>query len=148
MNQQNKQVIVIAQASTTNAATAAGNIDTIGYDFCSIDTLMATSNNTTNNPTVFKLAESDDTVVTNFSDITAFVGDGVGGWTIPAAETVATNPSNRFKFNVDCRARKRYLRLSISPLTTQVITAIANLSKHEQAPVNTTTANVKALVEG
>lgn len=143
-----KQVVIIAQSSTTNAATAAGNVDTKGYDFASIDVLMATSNDTTNNPTVFKLAESDDTVTTNFSDITVFVGDDSDGWTIPAAETAATNAPNAFKFNVDLSGRKRYLRLSISPLTTQVITAIANLSKAEQSPVSSTDANVKALIEG
>ncbi len=143
-----KQVVIIAQSSTTNAATAAGNVDTKGFDFVSIDVLMATANVVSNNPTVFKLAESDDTVVTNFADITAFVGDGTGGWTIPDAETAATNDPNAFKFNVDCSARKRYLRLSISPLTTQVITAIANLSKAEQFPVNSTDANVKALIAG
>ena len=52
------------------------------------------------------------------------------------------------KFNVDLKGRERYLRLSISPLTTQVITAIANLYRGDEAPVNTTDANVKALVEG
>jgi len=142
---QGKQVICIAQSSTTNAATATGNIDTLGFDFCTLDVIMATSNDTTNNPTVFKLQESDDTTVTNFADITAFVGDGTGGWTIPAA---VTSGNWGAKFNVDLRGRKRYLRLSISPLTTQVITAIANLYRGDEAPVNTTDADVKALVEG
>lgn len=141
-----KQVVMIGQSSTTNAATASGNVDTKGYDFASIDVLMATSNVTSNNPTVLKLAESDDTVVTNFADISGFVGDT--DFTIPDAETVATNAPNAFKFNVDLSGRKRYLKLSISPLTTQVITAIANLSKAEQSPVSATDANTKLLVEG
>jgi len=142
---QGKQVICIAQASTGTAATATGNVDTLGYDFLTLDVIMSTSNDTTNNPTVFKLAESDDTVVTNFADITAFVGDGEGGWTIPAA---VTSGDWGVKFNVDLKGRKRYLKLSVSPLTTQVITAIGNLYRGDEAPVNTTDANVKALVEG
>ena len=141
-----KQVVMIGQSSTTNAATASGNVDTKGYDFASIDVLMATSNAATNNPSVLKLAESDDTVVTNFADISGFVGDT--DFTIPVAETVATNDPNAYKFNVDLSGRKRYLKLSISPLTTQVITAIANLSKAEQSPVSSTDANTKLLVEG
>ncbi len=145
MRNATKQAIVISQASTTNAATASGNIDTLGFDFLSLDVLMATSNDTTNNPTVFKLAESDDTVVTNFADITAFVGDGAGGFTIPAA---VTQGDNTLKMNVDLRPRKRFLKLSISPLTTQVITAIANLSLGDTEPTNITQANVLALVEG
>lgn len=145
MNPATKQVIMISQASTTNAATATGNIDTLDFDYLSLDVIMATSNDTTNNPTVFKLAESDDTVVTNFADITEFVGDDSDGWTVPAA---VTSGLWGVKFNVDLRARKRWLKLSISPLTTQIITAIGNLSKAQSLPVNTTSANVKALIEG
>ena len=140
-----KQVIVISQASTTNAATASGNVDRLGFDFASIDILMATSNDTTNNPTVLKLAQSDDTVVSNFADITAFVGGGSGGFTIPDSVTTG---DNTYKMNVDCRGLKRFLKLSISPLTTQVITSIANLSRGDTAPTTITSANVLALVEG
>jgi len=142
---QAKQVIVIAQASTTNAATATGNIDTKGFDFMTLDVIMATSDDTTNNPSVLKLTESDDTVATNFAAITAFTGDGTGGFTIPAC---VTEGNWGMKFNVDLRGRKRYLKLSISPLTTQVITAIANLCHGDESPDNTTDADVKALVEG
>ena len=140
---QQKQTIVISQASTTNAATATGNIDTLGFDFLTLDVITSTSNDTTNNPSVLKLSESDDTVVTNFADVSGAVGDT--DFTIPAS---VTQGNWGMKFNVDCRARKRYLRLSASPLTTQVITAIANLSRGDEAPTNTTSANVTALVEG
>jgi len=142
-----KRSIVINQASTTNAATASGNVDTLGFDHLELDVLMATSNAATNNPSVLKLSESDDTVVTNFADITAAVGDGTGGFTIPNAETAATNEPYGVKFNVDLRGRKRYLKLSVSPLTTQVITAIANLTRADEAPITAAQANVDALVE-
>lgn len=142
-NSQSKQVIAINQASTTAAATASGNIDTLGYDFVTIDVITTTSNNVTNNPSVLKLSESDDTVVTNFADISGFVGDT--DFTIPNS---VTSGDWGVKFNVDCRARKRYLKVSVSPLTTQTITAIANLSKGDEAPVSTTSANVNALIEG
>jgi len=141
-----KQVIVIAQVDITAAATQTANIDTLGYDFMSLDVIMGTSDDATNNPSTFKLAESDDTVVTNFGDITAFVGDGTGGWTIPAADTANTTG---FKFNADLRGRKRYLKLTIAAVgTNQLTTAIANLHRGDEAPVNTTDAGVVALVEG
>lgn len=145
MREQAKQVIAISQASTTNAATASGNIDTLEYEYATIDVIMATSNVVSNNPSVLKLAESDDTVVSNFADITAFVGDGASGFTIPNSVTAG---NWGVKFNVDLRGRKRYLKVSVSPLTTQVITCIANLFRGDVAPVNTTDANVKALVNG
>jgi len=138
-----KQVIMISQASTTNAATATGIVDTRGFDYASIDIIMATSDDTTNNPTVFNLLESDDTVVTNAVTVSGFVGDT--DWTIPAAVTTG---NWGIKFGVDTRGRKRYLRLAVSPLTTQVITAICNLSLGEELPVDTTSANVKAIVVG
>jgi len=140
---QTKQVIVISQASTTNGATASGNIDTLGFDYATIDVITSTSNAVSNNPSVLKLSESDDTVVTNFADVSGFVGDT--DFTIPAS---VTSGNWGVKLNVDCRARKRYLKLSLTPLTTQTITAIANLARGDEAPVSTTTANVKALVEG
>jgi len=138
-----KSTVMIDQASTTNAATAAGNVDTIGFDFCTILTTMATSSAVTNNPTVFNLLESDDTVVTNFATISGFVGDT--DWTIPAAVTTG---GWTVQMNVDTRARKRYLRLNISPLTTQVITSVASLGRGEESPNDATSAGVDAVVSG
>jgi len=143
MRPQTKQVIMISQASTTNAATATGIVDTRGFDYASIDVIMATSNAVSNNPTVFNILESDDTVVTNAVTVSGFVGDT--DWTVPDAVTTG---NWGVKFNVDTRGRKRYLRLAVSPLTTQIITAIANLSLGEESPDDTTSANVKAIVVG
>lgn len=142
MNVQQKQVIAINQTSITNAGTASGNIDTLGYDFVTIDVVTTTSNAATNNPSVLKLSESDDTIVTNFSDISGAVGDS--DFTIANA---VTSGNWGVKFNVDTRARKRYIKVSVSPTTTQVITAIANLSKGGESPTDTTGANVNNLVE-
>ncbi len=103
----NKQVIMISQTSTTNAGTAAGNCDTLGYDYAEIDIISSTSDNTTNNPSVLNLLESDDTVTTNFATVSGFVGDS--DFTIPASVTAGNWGA---KLKVDCRARKRYLRCS------------------------------------
>lgn len=137
-----KQVIAINQASTTNAGTASGNIDTLGFDFADIDVITTTSNAVTNNPSVLKLSESDDTVVTNFADVSGAVGDT--DFTIPAAVTTG---NWGVKFRVDLRGRKRYLKVSVSPLTTPTITALANLSRGDESPNGTTEANVATLVE-
>jgi len=138
-----KQVIAIAQASTTNAATATGIVDTLGFDRLTLDFIASTSNDTTNNFSVLKLLESDDTVVTNAANISGFVGDT--DFTIPAA---VTSGNWGVKFNVDLRGRKRYIRIAASPLTTQVLTAIGNLYNADEVPVAYGAAGVKALVEG
>jgi hypothetical protein len=137
-----KQVIAIGMTSVTNAATATGNIDTLGYDFATIDVITTTSNNATNNPSVLKISESDDTVVTNFADVSGLVGDT--DFTIPNS---ATSGNWGVKFNIDLRPRKRYLRVTLSPLTTQTVTAIANLARGDEAPVDATGAGADALVE-
>mgnify|MGYP003394132756 FL=1 len=145
MNPQSKAVLALATTSVTNAGTATGSVDTLGYDFLALDLLQTTSNAVSNNLSVCKLSESDTTDATNYSDVPAFVGDGTGGFTIPNADT---SNSQLYKFNMDLRGRKRYIKLSASPLTTQSLTAIANLHKAEQSPVSATDAGVSVLVEG
>ena len=142
MKPQLKQVIVIDQASTTNGATATGLIDTKGFDWLTLDVITSTSDDATNNPSVLKLSECD-TSNGSFSDVDGFVGDD--DFTIPNA---VTSGSWGVKMNVDLVGRKRYLKLSVSPTTTQTITAIANLGLAKEAPYDKTGAGVKALVEG
>jgi hypothetical protein len=134
-------------SSTTNAATASGNVDTLGADFLVLDVYATTSNAATNNMSVLKLAESDDTVVTNFSDISGFVGDT--DFTIPTAVTAATsNTLPVAKFNVDLKGVKRYVKISASPVTTQTIHASGNLYRNEESPRTASKANAGVLVEG
>jgi len=144
MNPVRKTVLAINQLSVTNAGTASGNIDTLGYDFVEIDVIATSSNAATNNPSVLKLSESDDTVVTNFANVSGAVGDT--DFTIPNAYT-NTASDFKVKFSVDCRPRKRYLKVSISPVTTQSFTAIANLHKGDEGPDSATDAGVNVLVE-
>ena len=139
-----KLEVVLTPASYTNGATAAGNLDRQGFDFATIAIAASTSDAATNNFSTLKLAESDETDTTTFADITAFVGDGTGGFTIPNAVTTG---DQLWQFDVDLRARKRYLRLSVTPLTTQVLSAVALLFKADETPV-AAAGNVKALVQG
>ena len=127
-----KLVVGLIGTSTTAAATTTANFDTLGYDYAQVAVIMGTANVVSNNPSTLKLAMSDDTEVTNFSDITACVGDGTGGWTIPNSDTSNTNA---YLFNVSLVGKKRWLRLSVAPLTTQIISAHAILSRGETAPI-------------
>jgi len=120
-------VAVIAPASTATNATASGNIDTLGYDEVKVCVLLDSAGAVSSNPSVLKLSESDDTVVTHFSDITGFVGDATDGFTIPNADTA--NPQV-VELNVDCRARKRYLKVSVTPAgAAQIVGCVAVLGK-------------------
>lgn len=141
--------LAIASASVTNGATATATpIDTSPPGgprarHLSLDLALTTADVVSNKPSVLKLQHSDDTVASNFADISGFVGGT--DFTIPNADTA--NP-NLYKFNVNLQGKKRYIRAQISPRTTQTITGIANLSWNDQMPVTASKAGVLALIEG
>ena len=140
-----QQAVFFNPQSVTNGATVSGNVDTKGYDWLVVDVVTSTSNDTTNNPATLKLSESDDTVATNFSDIGTFKGDDTSdGFTIPNA---VTSGAWGVQMRVDLRGRKRYIKLSVSPVTTQVISGVASLGRGDEAPVSAS-GDAKAVVEG
>lgn len=130
-------------ASTTNGATASGNIDTKGFDFAVINVIETASNAATNNCSVLKVAESDDTVVTNFANVSGLVGDT--DFTIPASVTSGVQVVAQMR--VDLRGRKRYLKVSASPVTTQVLTCVAELHRGDECPESATNAGAGVLVK-
>lgn len=141
-----KSVASLLGTGVTNGATVTANIDTKGFNYATLDVILGTSNTASNNPSVLKLSESDDTVVTNFADVAHLTGDGASGFTIP---TMSTSVANIVRFNVDLRARKRYLRLTCSPVTTQEIVLSGRLhSGVENSDKDTTAAGVNAIVNG
>lgn len=118
--------MVLPQSVATNE-TARGIVDCKGADYLSVVFTLDTQAATSSNPAVLKLLESDDTVVTNAVDITAFVGDGSGGFTIPDAVT-ATGQCVRL--NVDLRGRKRYIRCEVTPAgAAQLVNVTGSLSR-------------------
>lgn len=139
------KLIGVAGVSVTNAGTATAVFDTLGARRIMIDVIAATSNTPSNKPSVLKLSESATTDATNYSDITAFVGGGTGGFTIPSSDS---SNVNCYKFNVDLRGRKRYVKATFSPVTTQIVAFAGNLFMNEQLPVTATLAGALALVEG
>lgn len=131
----------------TNGGTCdTQHFDCVGYDYASIDVHLSTSNNSTNKPSAFALQESDDTNSSNFADVVGFRGGT--DWTVPSMITATSNGDNVIRFDVDLRARKRYLRLKISPVTTQEMSYNIRLSRAEQSPVTTTQMGVLAAVRG
>jgi hypothetical protein len=138
-----KRVILINNSSTTNAATAAGYADCLGHDYLSISVLLPTADVVSNSPSVLRILESDlttsPTAPTNYATISGFVSGT--DYTIPAAITAATSITLPFAvFNLDLRARKRFIRLEVSPRTTQIVTAEAVLTRSEQTPVPTSSS--------
>jgi len=139
-----KPVSVILAAATATNATATGRIDTLGFEFCSISVVLDSVAAVSNKPAVLKVAESDDTNSSNFTDITALVGGGTGGFTIPS---MSSTSASIIKFDINLLGRKRYLRVSETPLVASHATAVvAQLSRANALPISTTTLGTAAYV--
>ncbi|MGA1077246.1 MAG: hypothetical protein ACO307_19305, partial [Ilumatobacteraceae bacterium] len=102
----------------TAAQTHTLVIDRLGYEYVSLDVAQEPWTNagftSQASFTVLKLSESDDN--SSYSDVTAFVGGGTGGFTLPTPTATAGDVVVRM--DVDCRGRKRYLRVTATPYTT------------------------------
>lgn len=137
-----KHTCLITPVSVTNGATASGYVDCRGFKFATISLDASAANVVSNNCSVLKITEGDTTAAS--TAITELTGDGVGGFTIAAAKTSASVVA---VFNLDLRPRKRYLKLTVTPITTQIVAAHIALHKGESLPVAIGTANCDNLVE-
>ena len=142
----------ISAGSATNAGTyTSSNIDTLGCDFLTIDVSATTQSASTQagSPSVLKIQESDTTVATSFVDVVGFRGGSATATNVDFVVGIGkTSGQNAYKFNVDARARKRYLNVVVSPTTTQTFQVTANGFRAEQSPVTAAKAGVLSLIEG
>jgi hypothetical protein len=98
---------------------------------------------------VLKIQESDTTQATTFADVVGFRGGSAAATNVDFIVGVGkTSGVNSYKFNVDCRPRKRYLQVQVSPTTTQTFNVTANGFRCEQSPSTAAKAGVLSLVEG
>ena len=119
---------LIKPQSVASTATVTGVLDTLGYDEVKVCVLLDSSASTANNPTTLSLSESDD--ATTYTAITGMTGDATDGFTIPIVS--GTLPTV-VDLNVDLRARKRYLKCTLTPGgATMLVGATAVLGKAEQ----------------
>lgn len=143
---------VTGSGSATNGGTVtSANIDTLGVDYMTIDVSATTQAASTQagSPSVLKLQESDTTVASTFADCVGFRGGSAAATNVDFVVAVGkTSGINSYKFNVDCRGRKRYVNVVASPTTTQTFEVTANGFRAEQSPSTAAKAGVLNLVEG
>lgn len=148
--------IVMNGLTASNGATVGGtavpSFDTVNWQEYTLALIGTTSDNATNNPSVLKIQSSDTdgqthASHTNWADVTALVGDGTGGFTVPSSPT-ATTTAVYAAINVKCGgAKRRYHRLVVSPLTTQTFTALV-IAKRKEHANSTTEANAAVYPAG
>lgn len=146
-NQQQKVVLVTPPvASVNNAAVLTTTIDTLGFDSCTIYFGIGVADAAL---TVLKVQESDYANMSGGADVTGLVwgtSSNIAGSTstLPAS----TNDNTVFAFDIDLKARKRYLdvgaTVGAAGTTGAFCTCMALLSRAEQGPV---TASNRGCVE-
>ncbi len=169
----NKTIHILCASGTTHtvshaftaAATAQAMIDTLGFDRASLDVIVGLSSGTASSPTLITLGDGDTTHTSNSTALTQFSGGTATStsvaWVIPVTGVVTTagvsQAGNTYRYEVDCRPRRRYLMVSCSPATTQTVQVNARLSRGETIPVGglgtgtsvtSTFMNVAAVIEG
>jgi len=141
-SQMEKVVASVPTAVGTSAVTLT--VDTLEYDHASFTVLRA-SNASTVFASVLKVEESDASG-SGYSDVTALVGGGTGGFTIPAVADTASMAA--VKIDVDTRARKRYLKVTATPAVSVNTVITGRLSRGVEAPVTAADAGCVGWVKG
>ena len=115
------------------SATHAPVIDTIGFGHASIDVVfekVAAAGTSSVVANVLKVQQGDGTT---YTDITALVGGGAGGFTIPTPPN--TTADNVIRFDIDLKGQRgRYLRVQATPQAANSVYTVVRLSKGEQLP--------------
>lgn len=143
---QNDRVVAeLPTGTTASSGTATMTIDTRGWNYASVNAVRA-SNASTTFASILKVEESDDN--SSYSNVDKFVLGGTGGFTLPAISTAGTAASAVVKMDIDCKALKRYLKVSYTPNTTVNVALSARLSRGEESPVSVSEANVLGWVRG
>lgn len=111
------KTLQLVAASTASSATQTASIDLRGFGNCCLSLYV----NTTHVPLALKVEESDDNSTWAAANMT-------GGTHFTLAGVTATNEANTV-FDVNCVGRKRYLKLTVTPGTTNLVCAYATLGR-------------------
>jgi hypothetical protein len=126
--QNGQDKVLISPAALTAGASSTANLDCAGADYATVRalvTLGTTATIASSDGTTVQLLSSDDTNVSNFATVKSFTG---------------IKNSSEVLFQIDTRAQKRYLRLSMQTGTSGVtneagtVAAVGTLTRQEQTP--------------
>jgi len=130
-----KVVLVTSPAAIIDNASATTNeIDTLGYDYCTIYVSVGATDIAMS---ALKVQESD-TSGSGFADVSALTASGTTG---DGRLPTATDDNKVFAFFIDLRKRKRYLDLVATcgdGAAGTYLSAIAVLSRAKESPSSST----------
>lgn len=138
-SQMEKVVASLPSAAATSTTSLV--VDTLSWDYASFAVLRA-SNAATTFASVLKIEESDDN--SSYSNVSGLVGGT--DFTIPAVADTASTAV--VKLDVDCKSKKRYLKVSVQPSASIAVAVTGRLSRGENAPATAAEAGCIGWVKG
>ena len=143
-----QQLIVPTTAITAASTANSGYVDTINYDYLSID-LIEMSASAATQVTGLRVRE-DDTVPTAFTDMSAIVALTGAAATSTSAGFVLPTPNsaveNNYRFKIDLRGRKRYIGIDFVPAVSTRAACTALLLRGEEGANQSTSSDATATV--
>jgi hypothetical protein len=130
--------------ATNSSTTATLRLDTLGYDYASIDVVygavLAAGTN----------SAAAQTLTLKHSDSASTGYDVISGYPTVALPTAAASSvvSSIVRFDVDMRGRKRYIEVESSPNTLATVVVVARLGKGEVGPATSAEKGVTAFYAG
>ena len=132
LNSQNVKFIPLAPASVASNATASLIVDRSGFNEVSFCVLQATAADTSR-PITLTIAQGDTTSA--FTTISGYNGGTATSNSFITAEApTSATACPPIVLNVDCLGKARYLRLQMTPGTTQTLGAVAVLGRPAIGP--------------
>jgi hypothetical protein len=133
---------VVGDPCTSAATTATLTLDTLGYDYASIEVIVAKSATLANTSAsilnVLTLSQGDSTTA----------GSSVYTVAVPAASVAVTSQASVVRLDVDCRGKGRYLKIDATPATVLTTNIVARLGNGFNGPDTASEKNVLSAFSG
>jgi hypothetical protein len=137
-----------AETAVLSSATHSLEIDTMGFEYASIDVLFSpftAASPPTTAATVLRVAHSD-TSGSGQSNVSGFVAGT--DFTVAAGVTATAAVGYSHRFDIDLRGKRRYLTVYATPASTCGVITSCRLGKGEVGPMDATGKGVSTQVTG
>ena len=135
-----------AETAVLSSATHSLEIDTLGFEFASIDVMFSpftAASPPTTAATVLRVAQSD----TSGSGQANLLVAGTD-FTVGAGVTATSSVGYSHRFDLDLRGKRRYLTVYATPASTCGVVTSCRLGKGETGPMDATSKNVNTQAVG
>jgi hypothetical protein len=137
-----------AEVSVALNATHSVEIDTLGFEYASIDVLFSpftSAAGPSTAATVLRVAQSDASG-SGQVNVSGFVGGT--DFTVGAGVTATSSVGYAHRFDIDLRGKRRYLTVSATPASTCGVVTTCRLGKAEAGPTEASTKGVNTQAVG